>query len=97
MTRSTARLATDRASTYLQQLCKHFAHKLPVEVTPEAGRITFTIGVCRLAASDGLLTLRVEAEDAARLAELQDVVARHLLRFAFRDPPAIEWRTGDEE
>lgn len=97
MPRSIARLATDHASTYLQQLCKHFAHKLPVEVTPEAGRITFTIGTCRLTANGGLLTLRAEAEDAARLAELQDVVARHLLRFAFRDPPVIAWRADDEE
>lgn len=97
MTRSNARLPTDRASTYLQQLCKHFAHKLPVEFTPDAGRITFTIGTCRLSAADDVLTLRVEAEDAVRLAELQDVVGRHLLRFAFRDPPVIEWRADDGE
>jgi len=25
------------------------------------------------------------------LAQVQDVVARHLLRFAFREPPTIEW------
>jgi len=40
------------------------------------------------------LTLRVGAEDAVQLAQLEDVVARHLERFAFRAPVAIEWRTA---
>jgi uncharacterized protein len=95
MVQSTAHLTTERASIYLQQLCKHFAHKLPVEFTPEAGRITFKIGTCRLAASDDELMLTAEAEDDGRLVELQDVVVRHLIRFAFRDPPTIVWTAVD--
>jgi uncharacterized protein len=84
-----ARIDTDRASSYLQQLCKHFAHKLPVEFTPEKGAITFSIGTCRLEANDRVLTLRAEAADDGSLTQLQGVVDRHLLRFAFRDPPTI--------
>ena len=34
MNHSVARVETERASIYLQQLCKHFAHKLPVSFTP---------------------------------------------------------------
>lgn len=95
MNRSVAEVKSERASIYLQQLCKHFAHKIPVEFTPESGRITFPeTGTCRLAAADGLLTLEAEAEDAARLARLQDVVDRHLVRFAFREPPVILWKAA---
>jgi hypothetical protein len=95
MTNSVARVATDRASIYLQQLCKHFAHKLPVTFTPEQGQITFSLGICRLEASDGVLVLKAEAEDDIRLMQLQGVIDKHLLRFAFRDPPKIEWRATD--
>ena len=95
MKRATARIETERASIYLQQLCKHFAHKLPVEFTPEQGQIRFSIGTCRLAAKDRVLTLTAEASDGDTLAQLQGVVDRHLLRFAFRDPPTIEWRAAD--
>ena len=95
MTNSIARVETERASIYLQQLCKHFAHKLPVTFTPEQGQITFSAGICRLEASDGVLVLKAEAEDDARLAQLQGVIDKHLLRFAFRDPPKIEWRAAD--
>lgn len=39
--------------------------------------------------------LLVPASDAAQLAQLQDVVARHLLCFAFREPVTVEWREVD--
>ena len=91
MKHSEAQITTERASIYLQQLCKHFAHRLPVEFTPERGQITFSAGTCRLSADAGVLTLHAEAADDTQLAQLQDVIARHLLRFAFRDPPTITW------
>jgi hypothetical protein len=36
---------------------------------------------------DGTLVMQVTADDEAALTVLEDVVARHLVRFAFRDPP----------
>lgn len=95
MVRSNARVQSEHASKYLQQLCKHFAHKVPVAFTGDEGRIDFPIGTCRLNAGPGALILEAEAEDRDRLAQLQDVVDRHLLRFAFREVPAIEWRAQD--
>ena len=94
MKHANARVETDRASSYLQQLCKHFAHKLAVEFTPEKGRIEFSIGTCRLAAKDRVLTLDAEAQDDATLTQLQGVVDRHLLRFAFREEMRIEWKAA---
>jgi hypothetical protein len=93
--RSVATVKSERASIYLQQLCKHFAHRIPVEFTPERGRIAFPdTGLCRLTATDGVLTLEAEADDADRLARVQEVVDRHLVRFAFREPPTIEWKAA---
>jgi uncharacterized protein len=88
---SEARIDTSRASRYLGQLCKHFAHKIPVTHTAEEGRIEFPFGVCLLDAQPELLILRAEASDAQALAQVEDVVARHLERFAFRDKPEIRW------
>lgn len=88
---SEARIDTSRASRYLGQLCKHFAHKIPVTHTAEEGRIEFPFGVCLLDAQPELLILRAEASDAHALAQVEDVVARHLERFAFRDKPEIRW------
>lgn len=96
MKHSTAQVESERASIYLQQLCKHFAHKMAVEFTPERGVIPFSVGTCRLEAAGNILTMRAEAEDAERLAQLQDIIARHLVRFAFRAPPEIVWQVTEE-
>ena len=88
---SEARVATTMAQRYMTQLCKHFEHRLTVSYSAEAGSIAFPSGICRLEAAPGLLVLRAEAQDEEQLGQLEQVVARHLERFAFRDPPAIAW------
>ena len=68
-----------------------------MEFTPDLGRISFTTGVCYLAAEGSMLRLNVLARNEMELVQLEDVVARHLERFAFREPLAIQWvRTGAE-
>lgn len=89
---SEARIATEAPGRYLQQLCKHFGHRRPVTFDEQSGHIAFDGGESRLFADDGTLTLTVTAPDAAGLERLQDVVARHLIRFAFREELAVEWR-----
>lgn len=92
MMHSEALVPTPLARRYLGQLCKHFEHRLEVTYTATDGMIRFPTRTCRVEAREDQLVLRVEAEDAARLAQVQDVTQRHLLRFAFRDAAVIEWR-----
>ena len=91
--RSVARVATKLPARYMTQLCKHFEHKLPVTYDATTGTITFSLGICALQAEDGVLVLSLTAGDPAALAQLQDVVARHLVRFAFREEMHIIWQS----
>jgi uncharacterized protein len=91
MPATTARVGTTLPRRYMTQLCKHFEHRLAVSYDETQGRIAFQAGVCRLAVEPDALVMTVEAAEEAALPQLQDVVARHLLRFAFREPPKIEW------
>ncbi|MCE7794964.1 DUF2218 domain-containing protein [Sphingobium sufflavum] len=91
-THSIAEIPTDKASRYLQQLAKHFAHKLPVSFTPETGDIPFSIGNCHMDAEEGRLILTLTAPVATDMPPLQDVVVRHLVRFAFREELTVAWR-----
>ncbi len=90
--RAQAIIQTENARRYLGQFCKHFAHKLPVELAADntAGIVTFGPGTCTMAADPSVLTLTVETAEA--MATLRDVVERHLVRFAFREDIAPEWR-----
>lgn len=95
MMRATARVATDKAARYLSQLCKHFAHRLPASLDDEGGgRIDFPFGSCALAADEAALHLSLEATSAPDLRQLEQVIAAHLKRFAFREPVEVAWSGG---
>ena len=95
MPSSTAIVPTAHASRYLQQLCKHWAHKLAVEFDATQGRVVFpkdgrgadwpADGLFTMAAGDMALTCRVEASVDGQLQGLKGAVERHLNRFAFRE------------
>jgi hypothetical protein len=94
MAAATARVGTTVPRRYMTQLCKHFEHRLAVSYDDTQGRIDFQAGTCRLAVEPDALVMTVEATDEAALPQLQDVVARHLLRFAFREPPEVVWEAA---
>lgn len=85
MVKSEAYWTTDHGSKYLQQLCKHFGHKTEVEFTPEDGFVKLRDGVVRMKADDGGLWVQVETDNAEGIPGLQNVIDRHLERFAFRE------------
>ena len=93
---SEARVSIATPRRYLGRLCKHFGHRILVSHDADfgKGRIVFPpAGACALEADDGggLLTMRVTAGNETDLARLEDVVGRHLQRFAFREPVAVTW------
>ncbi|MCS0496601.1 DUF2218 domain-containing protein [Ancylobacter sp. MQZ15Z-1] len=89
-----AHVPTAHGSRYLQQLCKHWAHKLEVEFTPEEGRVKLPDGaLAEMKASAEALDVRIDASDAELLERMKGVVARHLDRFAFREAPLpFDWQ-----
>ena len=100
---TTAIVPTERASRYLQQLCKHWAHNLAVEFTPTEGKVVFpkdargadhpADALATFAASETGLQVRIDASSPAQLEGLKGAVARHLDRFAFREAPLLfDWR-----
>lgn len=92
---SHALVATDKASRYMQQLCKHWQHNLQVEFTPENGTVIFPKdargashpgdAVVTFNVVEGGLEIRIDATAAEQLEGLKGAVARHLDRFAFRE------------
>ncbi len=89
-----ATVPTAHASRYLQQLCKHWAHRLEVSFTAERGVVTFSEGtVATMEAVPDGLAVAVTAPDAETLEQMKGVVARHLDRFAFREAPLrFDWQ-----
>lgn len=92
MPTSRADVATEHASRYLQQLCKHWSHKFPVEFDPRHGAIQLSIGRAVMDADDQALHIALAADDEASLDRLEAVVADHIKRFAFREELTFDWQ-----
>ncbi len=96
MSISVARVPTLSASRYLQQLAKHWSHKMQVSFTAEEGTILFPDGSkLAMRADSDMLDIVLTVPEDGDVARMQDVVASHLDRFAFREAPlTFDWRDG---
>lgn len=92
---ATARFDTRHAARYVQQMCKHFAHKVAVEQVDGEGRFALPPGPAQIVSDESGLTIRAEAADAEGLARSKHILESHLLRFAFREEPRpLSWQEG---
>ncbi len=98
MSVSVARVPTASGSRYLQQLAKHWSHKMAVVYTPETATIDFPNGArLDLRAYSDTLDVMLTVPADGDVEQMRGVVASHLDRFAFREAPlTFDWRTGDD-
>ena len=90
---ATTRFETENSTKYLQQLCKHFAHKVDVTLGDTSGECRFSCGTSVLTIAENGLDIHVEAADEDGLRDTKAVIEEHLLRFAFREAPQpLAWR-----
>ena len=96
MSLSVARVPTPSASRYLQQLAKHWSHKMEVSFTAEEGTILFPNGSkLEMRADSETLDIALTVPEDGDVAQMRQVVASHLDRFAFREAPlTFDWREG---
>ena len=93
MSKAISTFETERASRYLQAMCKHFAHKVPVEYDTEHGSADMPFGSLRMQANGNTLLFEIEAADEATLERMKYVVEAHIVRFAFREKlEKLDWR-----
>lgn len=96
MALSIARVPTHSASRYLQQLAKHWSHKMAVVFSEEEAAIDFPNGArLMMRAASETLDIELSVPEEGDVARMRDVVATHLDRFAFREAPlTFDWVAG---
>ena len=91
----TGTFPTPNGSKYLQQLCKHFAHKIEVQHDETSGTVHLPFAVAQLVADDSGLSVRFELAHLQDVERAQSVIDKHLARFAFReDFTNMDWVTA---
>ena len=90
-----ASIPTANAAKYMQQLCKHWSHRLEVDLSDQKGVVKFPAAVVTLEAGPEALGVAIEGEGSEEVERLKGVVASHLDRFAFREAPLrFDWSAG---
>jgi len=87
-------IKTQNGSKYLQQLCKHWSHKIEaLTYDRQKAHIPFNEGVTlELFARDEALEAHLCAPDEETLLRMQGVFVSHIERFAFRETLEIIWQ-----
>ena len=84
---------TAAAERYIQPVAKHWSHKFAV--TYDAGAVVIPFGEtthARFTARADGIAITLEVPGAAAAARMQEVIAVHINRFAFREGPlAFTW------
>jgi len=89
---STAEVITSRPDRYVKQLVSHLGVKATAAVDGDGrGTIALGTGTCVLRPGGDRLELLAAAPDGPALAHIQDVVARHLVRFAAAEELTVDW------
>ena len=94
MSASVARVPTGSASRYLQQLAKHWSHKMTVVFDTESATMDFPNGArLEMRADSETLDVVLSVPEDDDVARMRTVVEDHLNRFAFREAPlTFDWR-----
>ena len=92
---ATARVATPDPSKLIKRLCTHWAHKFETDFDERQGRIALPFGLCLLRAEDGVLAVRLEADDPAQMPRFQEVVAEHADRMARGADHQWHWQSAE--
>lgn len=79
---STAEVKIERPRRYGKQLASHLGHKLESTETETGWTLVRESSTARIVVGDEQLTLVVDAPDADSMASLQNVLDRHLRKFA---------------
>ena len=93
MLQSSAELTIERPERYAKQLVSHISHK-SVTSTDDSGLTTVTFGfgaTGTVSMNSHSVLLTAESETQEALERAQDVLGRHLLKFAKLEDQKLSW------
>jgi len=94
LSNSTAHVAIPDPQRYMNRLAKHFEHRVPVRRHERSASVAFPGAPCTMQASDTHLDIRIDADDSATLARIQEVVTKHLKQVASQETFDVEWSSA---
>ena len=90
--RSHAVVPTERAERWVTQLASHLGHKAEVVRTDTSATLAIAGGSCVMTWDAAAARFAATAPEAEALGRIEDVVGRHLERFAAKEGLTVDWQ-----
>ncbi|MBX3099950.1 MAG: DUF2218 domain-containing protein [Salinibacterium sp.] len=88
---SRADVVTERPGRWAKQLVSHLSNKVSHEKTERGDELAIGDGLGVVIVESGSIVLEAHADSAEDLARVEDVLGRHLERFAEKDGLKVTW------
>ena len=88
---SRAAVPTERPERWAKQLVSHLSNKVEHEKTERGDELTIGDALGIVSVGPGAIMLEAYANDSDGLARVEDVLGRHLERFAEKDGLKVTW------
>jgi len=88
---ASTQIPTAEASIYIRKLCRHFAHKVPVQFTELDGQARFLQGQCLMKANAQSLSIYMQADAPDGIQAMQFIIDEHLQRFVRFETLTYQW------
>ena len=82
---------TERPERWAKQLVSHLSHKVTHEKTERGDELTIGDALGIVSVGSGVIALEAYANSPESLARVEDVLGRHLERFAEKDGLTVTW------
>jgi hypothetical protein len=89
---SRAEVPTDRPERWAKQLVSHLSNRLEPREVPNGHAFDIGDAEGRVLVEPGRVVLTAVADDEDSLARVEDVLGRHLERFAEKEDLKVDWR-----
>lgn len=91
MNYASTQISTTEASKYIRKLCRHFAHKVPVQFSEQDGQVQFLQGQCVMQANAQSMSIYMQADAPDGIQAMQFIIDDHLRRFVRFETLSYQW------
>lgn len=95
LVRARATVHTANSHGYLDEMCRHFGHRVHTQLGNGRGSVQFDEGTLLAHARPQALELELSAQDPKSLERLQALVTAHIERWGEADQLRVDWRARE--
>ncbi|MGQ7845790.1 DUF2218 domain-containing protein [Granulosicoccus sp. 3-233] len=90
--RSSTRVHAEKAKRYHASLARHFARKVPVDVTEDSAHVQFGMGSCHMSVTGNCMQFECTADSEEALTTVKFIIGSHIIKYGELQTVEVRWQ-----